>query len=233
MPDETDTFNSALRIMDGLGLTEAFGHLSYRDTLDPAVIHITPAMGPGLADVSKCVAFDLSGRRLPGNDDLPPPLETPMHLAIYKARPDVGAICRTHSPYAVSAGAVTAYVPCLHGFSLMLGRSVPVHKDVDLIHDAEGARALAGTLGEGFACLIRGNGALAVAADIRRAVVYAIYLEEACRIFMQAGPEACRAAAARLTDQEFSLRTKWHANEAARAWSYYKAKYASHHSSES
>jgi HCOMODA/2-hydroxy-3-carboxy-muconic semialdehyde decarboxylase len=227
MPKDDESFNAALRIMEGMGLTEAFGHLSVRDFRDPGVIHITPAMGPGTSDASRCVTFNLSGKRLPGNDDLPAPLETPMHLAIYKARTDVGALCRTHSPYAVSAGAVAASVPCLHGFSLMLGRSIPVHRDIDLIHSAEQGASLAETLSGNAACLIRGNGALAVGCDIRRAVVHAIYIEEACRIFIQAGQSACRAAANGITDDEFSARTKWHANEAARAWAYYSAKYAS------
>jgi HCOMODA/2-hydroxy-3-carboxy-muconic semialdehyde decarboxylase len=226
MPDSDNIFNAALRIMDGMRLTEAFGHLSERDAAKPDVVRITPAMGPGLADASKCVRFDLSGKRLPGNDGLPAPLETPMHLAIYRVRKDVNAICRTHSPFAVDAGAVFGFVPCLHGFSLMLGRKIPVHDDIDLIHSVEQAEALVKTLGDANACLVRGNGALAVGIDIQHAVVHAIYLEEACRIVAVMGPVAASGAMKRITDAEYEARCKWHTNEAARAWVYYNAKFS-------
>jgi len=220
-----DNFDLALAVMEGMGLTEAFGHLSERDPADPRRIRITPAFGPGMADGAQCVFFDLDGRRLKGNDELPAPLETPMHIAVYRARADVNAICRTHSPHAVTQGAVAARVFCTHGFSLMLGRTVPVHADIDLIHSTDGAQALADTLGEGAACLIRGNGALAVGGDISRAVVNAIYLEEACRIQTHAGYDASAKAAAGIVDAEFSARRKWHGNEVPRAWNYYCAKY--------
>ena len=226
MVDARDNFDAALCVMEGMGLTEAFGHLSERVAGNPNVVRITPAMGPGLADSSMCIFFDLEGHRLPGNDKLPAPLETPMHLAIYNARPDVNAICRTHSVHAVSAGAVAHAVPCLHGFSLMLGREVPVHGDIDLIHDKEQAESLARTLGNGSACLIRGNGALAVGTDIPHAVVHAIYLEEACRILVETGCTYAKAAGSTISGAEYAMRCRWHANEAARAWAYYAAKYA-------
>jgi HCOMODA/2-hydroxy-3-carboxy-muconic semialdehyde decarboxylase len=226
MAEASDSFAAALRVMDGMGLTEAFGHLSERVADNHDVIRITPAMGPGLANSHQCILFDLAGRRLPGNESLPAPLETPMHLAIYNARPDVNAICRTHSPYAVSVGAVAGSVPCLHGFSLMLGRDVPVHMDIDLIHSVEQAQALARTLGSGGACLIRGNGALAVGRDISHAIVHAIYLEQACRIYAQVGAAAGAAARARVGNAEFCARNRWHENEVVRAWAYYCSKYA-------
>jgi len=226
MPDDDAIFNAALRVMEGMGLTEAFGHLSARDSKNPDAIRITPAKGPGLADASECVRFDLSGSRLPGNDNLPAPLETPMHLAIYRARKDVGAICRTHSPYAVDFGAICDSVPCLHGFSLMLGRKIPVHGDIDLIATSAQADSLARTLGGANACLLRGNGALAVGGDISRAVVHAIYLEEACRIVATTGLAAASSAMKNLSDEDCDARRKWHGNEAARAWAYYSAKFS-------
>jgi len=187
---------------------------------------MTPALGPGLADASMCLAFDLSGKRLSGNDALKAALEMPMHAAIFRARGDVGAICRTHSPYAVTAGAVWESVPCLHGFSLMTGRRIPVHRQIDLIHDTAMGEVLAATLGTGGALLVRGNGALAVGRNVREAVVRAIYLEEACRIAVQAGQDTAEASAKRLTQEEFDARRLWHENETTRAWDYYRRKFS-------
>lgn len=211
--------------MEGMGLTEAFGHLSERDPSDPSRFRITPAFGPGTASADKCISFDLNGNRLPGNEDLPAPLETPMHAAIYRARADVNAICRTHPPFAVSWGASGRELPCLHGFSLMLGRRVPTHPDIDLIHCREQADELAETLGRSEACLIRGNGALAVGTDVPHALVHSVYLEEAARIAVHLGCIEVERCALLIRDSEFVSRKKWHKNESARAWLYYCDKF--------
>jgi L-fuculose-phosphate aldolase len=39
---------------------------------------------------------------VPGNDTLPPSREWPLHAAIYRARPDVGAVVHTHSVHATA-----------------------------------------------------------------------------------------------------------------------------------
>lgn len=46
--------------------------------------------------ISKC---DIDGNLLDGN---PPTKEVPLHLAVYRTRPNVRAVCHTHSVYAVA-----------------------------------------------------------------------------------------------------------------------------------
>lgn len=210
-------FVTGLRIMDGMGLTEGFGHLSLRSEDG---IWMTPAMGPGMATAEDLVLVDPEGKKV-GGADRPLALETPMHLGIYRARPDVTAICRTHSAFAVSAGAVGTAIPASHGFSLMLGQTIPCHREIDLIHSAPMGDAVAASLGNAQALLIRGNGALAVGPTLRHAVVHAIYLEEAARIAIQIGQQQTPA----ITDAEYAARKRWHTKEAARAWDYYAWRY--------
>ncbi|MFZ8338246.1 class II aldolase/adducin family protein, partial [Staphylococcus aureus] len=85
-------------------------------------------------------------------------------------------------PYTVIMGAAGKPVQPSHGFGGMLGASVPVHSETDLIVNAEMGDQVARSLGNGTALLIRANGALATGADIEHAVVHAIYLEEAAHI---------------------------------------------------
>jgi len=58
------------------------------------------------------VTVDLQGRAMRGTGN--PSRETPLHAAIYRARPDIGAVVHTHSPYA------TAWACTAHGLPIDL-----------------------------------------------------------------------------------------------------------------
>src|SRR5205814_7761222 len=118
----------------------------------------------------------------------PASLETPLHLAIYRARPDAAAICRTYSRYAGIMGATNQRIEVAHGLGGMLGRYVPVHPDCDLIVDDPMAEAAVDSLGQSTALLLRGNGALATGSSLERAVVNAILLEEAAMLCVLGAP---------------------------------------------
>ena len=45
--------------------------------------------------------------------DLQPSSDTPTHLALYRAWPDVGGVCHTHSPYAAMFAQAGKPLPCL------------------------------------------------------------------------------------------------------------------------
>lgn len=215
---------TACRIMDGMGLTEGFGHMSAR-LPDGEHILITPAVAPGMAQADHLLTFHQSGARIDTDSTQPmrAALETPMHLAIYRARPDVGAICRTHSRYAVILGAANHPLRTSHGFGGMLGSAIPVHPESDLIVDAAMGDALAATLGTGAALLLRGNGALAVGQDVEQAVIHAIYLEEAALVGVLA---ANAGGAVPFSKDELQRRARWYTNETARAWAYYSYKFS-------
>jgi ribulose-5-phosphate 4-epimerase/fuculose-1-phosphate aldolase len=209
---------TGLAIMDTRGLTEGFGHLSAR--IGPGFL-ITPALAPGLAAQADLMVVDGDGcvvRQAPGRR---PALETPLHLAIYRARPDLGALCRTHSPSAVAWGLRAEPFEPAHGFGLMLGRSVPYHGEGDLITTPEAGDLAAASMGESRALFLKGNGLIVGGATIREAVIRALYLEEACRAALCAGSVA---AAARFSEAEGAARSRWHDAELSRAWDYYSAR---------
>ena len=66
-----------------------------------------------------------------------PSLETPLHLAVYKKREDLGAIIHTHSCYALAVSAVKTGIPVFideifFNFSLYVGKSQMVAEAVEM-----------------------------------------------------------------------------------------------------
>ena len=57
---------------------------------------------------------------------LAPTSELPLHLAIYAARPEAGAVVHTHSPAATALSALVDEVPTVHYYAAMFGGPVRV-----------------------------------------------------------------------------------------------------------
>jgi ribulose-5-phosphate 4-epimerase/fuculose-1-phosphate aldolase len=189
----------AARLLAAAGLVEAFGHVSAREG-DGFVITSTRPLGT-------MEAGDVGPPGAPGR-----PLETPLHAAIYRARPDVGAICRTHSPAATAWGARGEAPPLAHGLGGLSGE-IAVDDATDLVADAAAGDAAARALGAADVLLVRANGAVCTGADLPAACTRAWFLEERARVALDAGP-----AARPLDAAERAARARHHPTEAARAW---------------
>ncbi len=213
---------TAGRIMDGLGLTEGFGHVSARIP-ESELILITPAVAPGQAMIDDLIQLSVDGQVVQASaSGFPLALETPMHLAIYRKRLDVAGICRTHSPNAVACGSASKSIRPTHGFGAIVGEFIPVHPESDLIVDPVLGDAVAKTLSSYGAVLLRGNGCLVVGDSIATAVVRAIFLEESARNLLLA---ASVGGAPPFTQKELRDRARWFENEISRAWTYYSRKF--------
>jgi HCOMODA/2-hydroxy-3-carboxy-muconic semialdehyde decarboxylase len=164
-----------------LGLVTSFGHVSAR--VGEASFLITP-LGPlgRLADAAACREVDLTATELPPGV----PREAWIHSEIYRARSDVGGICRAQpvGP-AVMAAVGVAIVP-LHGQGAFLGPQVPVFDDPSLVRDPALARAVAAVLGSAPAIVLRGNGAVTVGATTGEAVARMVVLETSAQMNIQA-----------------------------------------------
>ena len=117
----------------------------------------------------------------PPHREAPP--ELPLHQAVYAARPDVGAIVHSHAPHTLVFGATELELrplshdgACFHG---RLGRFDETSQTI-LSHDVGGA--VARSLGDCIAVLLKNHGGLVVGSSLRQAVVLAVVLERACQL---------------------------------------------------
>lgn len=196
---------SLARLIAAAGLVQAFGHVSARRAEGGFTITSTAPLG--CASAAGTLACDETGAALGSGEGLP--LEAPLHAALYASREDVGAICRTHSPAVVTAGATLEGLPVTHGLGGLAGR-VAFFNDPQLVTDGERAAAAAAALGADDCLLVRGNGAVATGSGLPEAAVRAWFLEERARVLL--------GGATGLSAAELEERRRHYAAETARAW---------------
>jgi ribulose-5-phosphate 4-epimerase/fuculose-1-phosphate aldolase len=166
------------RILSRRGLVEGFGHISAR--LDDGGALITPRKALLLVEPEEIVRVDGHGQQTAGSGGTP--VEIAMHLAAYRARPDVMAIARTHSFTTSSFASMGRSIRPVHSFGTHLGDEVPVHPHIALVSNEERAASVMATLADHDAVLLRGNGTLVTAPTLVEAVMRAIWLEESAAI---------------------------------------------------
>jgi ribulose-5-phosphate 4-epimerase/fuculose-1-phosphate aldolase len=162
------------RILSRRGLVEGFGHLSAR--LPDGSVLITPRKALLLVQPEEIARLGPDARQIGGAGS--PPVESAMHLAAYRYRPDVQAVSRTHSPTTSVFASMGRPIRPVHNFGTHLGDEVPIYPDIDLVATAELGDAVTRALGERDAVLLRGNGTLITAPTLVEAVMRAIWLEE-------------------------------------------------------
>jgi ribulose-5-phosphate 4-epimerase/fuculose-1-phosphate aldolase len=168
-----------------------WGHPSVRDPQGRGVWMKCSGWGFEEVDESRIVLVSPDGDVLAG--DGPRHIEYPIHTEIMAARPDVGAVVHTHSPYACQFAALDEPLrPLDHAGSLFCYPGIPRFTLTGgLIKNRELGQALAGALGDAIACLLPQHGIVTAGPDIAAAVMTAVLLDRACRTqlaAMAAGP---------------------------------------------
>lgn len=111
--------------------------------------------------------------------------ETPMHLACYRARGEVGAVIHVHSPFMVAVSSKTDKIENIsYESDCIIGPSIPV---VGYIKPGseELAEEVAKKIKEGAnAVLMKRHGALSVGKDLEEAYLRIIALERVCIAYL-------------------------------------------------
>jgi L-fuculose-phosphate aldolase len=115
-----------------------------------------------------------------------PSSETLVHLAVYRARADVGAVIHTHSIYASALAVAGLEIPPLIDEQVVvLGGSVPV-AEYAMSGSEELADKACAALGEGNAVLLRNHGVLGVGADLEEAASVCELVERLAQVYVLA-----------------------------------------------
>lgn len=166
----------AARALARHALVHAYGHVSAR--IDENHFVVTPAFPLGRTELFTSLVECSIDAALP-KGALP---EVLMHREIYKARADVAGICRFQSPSVIALSAIGKTPRALHGLGAYFAPSAPLWDDPLLVRDPERASAVAKSLGNSRAIVLRGNGALTVGASVKEAACHAYFLEDAARV---------------------------------------------------
>jgi HCOMODA/2-hydroxy-3-carboxy-muconic semialdehyde decarboxylase len=194
-----------------LGYVHAFGHVSVRIANS---IWITPTRPPlGAVRGADLIQVDWEGEVVSG-DAVARPIEVFLHVGIYRARADVGAICRTHAPFA-SVWPPKGEVPAIqHGFGGIAG-DIQTYDGCDLIHSRELGAAAAAQLGTANGLILRGNGVVTIGWTLSEAAARMWALEERCA---QAWRQGNHPAAFSMED--LAARARWYPAESERIWTW-------------
>jgi ribulose-5-phosphate 4-epimerase/fuculose-1-phosphate aldolase len=180
-PEETMIRDQALkawRFLYKRGFIEGFGHISARVPGRDQFLIARHALGPR-AGAEDLLRMDLAGRRLAGTGD--PPGEFPIHLEIYKVRPDVGSIIHYHGLYATAFTTSEHTLRPIHALGSIFGSTIPIYADPRLVRTPQRGQALASVLGSGRVALLRAHGVVTTGADVEEAVAAAFLIEENAR----------------------------------------------------
>ena len=146
---------------------------------------ITPARRPyRLLRADDLVVIDLDGEPVEG--DRVPSTEAATHLALYKSRPEVGAVLHTHSVYAsVAAVAGLEVPPLVDEMVVKIGGSVRVAKYA-FPSTEDLARSACDALGDRNAVLLRNHGLVGVGRTAWEALEVCQLVERVAHIYVYA-----------------------------------------------
>lgn len=209
----------ACRVLHHFRIVEGFGHVSARVPNADRIL-ITPRLALGLVKENELVELDLAGRQVAGEGR--PPLEVPMHLAVYRRRADVMAIARGHPRHVAAYACAGAPLRVAHGFGANLGAVVRVFEQPFLVAQADMAEGVADALGDSEAVILQSNGMLAVGQSVPHACVQALFLEETAELQLLAEGAGFKP---RFYSPEGAARRHGddRVHEPIRAWEYYLA----------
>lgn len=214
----------ANHILFDQGVVDGFGHVSARHPEQADRFLLSRSMAPALVGENDVLEYDLDGKPIePGA--AAGYLERFIHGEIYRKRKDVMAVVHSHSPSVVPFSVVTGTKlrPVCHMCGFLSEKGTPIFEIRDfagpgsdlLITSGKLGAALAESLGEGPAVLMRGHGSTMVGSSLRQAVFRAVYTEVGARLQMEAmrlGPVTY------LTEEETVGTTKTISTQYDRSW---------------
>ena len=229
-PGLVDDLVAANRILAMHGVLDGWGHVSVRHDRDPSRYLLSRSLAPELITTRDILEFDLDnipvdakGRNLY--------TERFLHGEIYKTRPDVVAITHFHAPPVIPFGVIDVPLKPLYHRAAFIAQGVPVFEIREaagmtdlLIRNAALGVALAKSIGDKPAVLMRGHGATVVGPSLQRLVGRSIFLAMNAALQAQAMALAPGGKVNYLDPEEARLIEAREGYGLGRAWEAWKRK---------
>jgi HCOMODA/2-hydroxy-3-carboxy-muconic semialdehyde decarboxylase len=216
---------AANRILAALEIVDGYGHVSVRHDKHPDRYLIARSIAPESVGAKDILELDLDSKPV-GGGNAKMYLERFIHGEIYKARPEVKAVVHHHSAAVIPFGVSGVELRPVYHMAGFIGLGVPAFE----IRDAGGETdmliktpalgvALARTLGDKPAALMRGHGAAVVGDSLPQVVGRCYFMQVNARMQAQAmamGREVTYLDAGEARQTAF--------NDYSRAWELWKRK---------
>lgn len=190
----------AARALGRHGLVHAYGHCSAR--LDSENFLVCPSKPMGLTEVGdKCLTVPING-------SLPDGVlgGVRLHQQIYRNRPEASGVVRFMSPNMMALAALGLVPKPRHGFGTYFHPAVGFWNDPQLVRDDDKAAGAFAAMGKSNGLMMRGNGAVTMGPSLEEAVVMAWYLEDACRVELEALRSGLAETSPVILDEECKAR---------------------------
>jgi L-ribulose-5-phosphate 4-epimerase len=175
------------RMFNDLRILDHSGHVSARLPDGGGFLIQAVAASRAQLEPGDLFTMTLDGEILDGPADTRPASEFHIHSEIYKVRPDVNAVLHAHPQvpilFTIAEGAELKMV-INHGYRWRTG--VPTHPDTAHIDTPALGRAMAETLGDHNALLLRAHGIVLVSETVQTLLVDGIQFDRNARAQLEA-----------------------------------------------
>jgi HCOMODA/2-hydroxy-3-carboxy-muconic semialdehyde decarboxylase len=189
---ELEDLAAASRILADQGVFDAAGHVSMRHPRHTERFLMSRSLAPALVTADDIIEFSLDSDACDARGRAVF-IERFLHGEIYRKRPDVMAIAHGHSPSVIPFGLVATPMRATYHNAAFLAAGVPVFDIRDtfgatdiVINSSEKGAALAESLCDKSALLLRAHGFVVVAPSVQVAVFRAVFTEISARVQLHA-----------------------------------------------
>lgn len=157
-----------------------FGNFSIRD-FETGYVCITPSGMPyETLTPEDIVVVDVDGNNVDGKRT--PSIETGLHCAVYRKRPEVGSVVHTHSTFVTAWASCNKEIPSVVAEVAALVSGKVKCAPYRPCGSKELAEVTSDWLGDDDAVLLGNHGVLVVGADIYTAYMNAVIVEEGAKV---------------------------------------------------
>lgn len=185
----------ACRVLAARGLADGIlGHISLRVDDDRILVRCRGLRERGLGwtvpEDIRLVTLDGEGAAERELDGYSVPNELPLHTAVLRTRPEVGAVVHAHPPRVVAADlAGIAIRPIVGAYDIpgtrLAAGGVPVYPRGVLVRDDRLGAEMTAAMGDRPMVVLRGHGLTSAAATVEQAVLQAVSIDVLAGLSLQ------------------------------------------------